>query len=255
MQYFMNGGRNAYAVRVAPSTAATASLDPGGAVSRRLLIRAASPGSWGNCVRVVAIRPELYNAASPTFTLSVQEIGAGAKVVRNEAFAALSIDPAHPEYFVKGVNSQSELVELADAGAAFPMPALVPHNSPELVSGAAYNNLAGGADGAWNAATGEYATALRSAVSDATSPLSRLAPGLFNILCIPATATLDEKAAGPVMAQAQSYCEAKRAFLHRRHTWVEGDSFTTEYGGLVPDQSAIPDQRLGGGVLPKAPLA
>jgi hypothetical protein len=212
MQYFTNGGKNAYAVRVVPSTAATASLDLGGAVNSRLRIKAASPGAWGNRVRAVAVRSEVSYTLDPTFTLSVQDMDAGGKVVRSEIFKGLSAHPAHPEYFVKAVNSQSELVELSDTGAAFPMPALVPHNSPDLASGAAYNNLADGADGVWNAATGEFATALRNAVTDATSPLSSLAPGLFNILCIPATATLDAKAAGHVMAQAQSYCEPKRAF-------------------------------------------
>lgn len=178
----------------------------------RFRVKAMSPGVWGNLLRATAIMPRLFNPASPTFTLSIQETDGNGNVLKGETFSSLSADPNSANYCVSVVNEESTLVDLVDFGTDFAMPFLVPWNSGNLTSGSAYQNLTGGEDGAWDATTGEFANALMAAVTDDSSPLSYLAPDIFNILCLPATANLDPNAAGQVMTAAQTYCAAKRAF-------------------------------------------
>ena len=55
-------------------------------------------------------------------------------------------------------------------------------------------------------------------VGDSTShtglyALDGIAPDVFNLLCIPAAANLDEKAFAEVISAAEKYCDDKRAFL------------------------------------------
>ena len=176
----------------------------------RFRVTASSPGVWGNHLRALAMKGRLYTDANPVFTLLVQETDALGNVLNAETFSGLSASADSVNYCVSVVNDESSLVRLVDFGGDYLMPYLLPYNSPD--ADGAFQILSGGDDGAWDETNDEFATALRNALTDDSSPLSYLAPDLFNILCLPATADMDADAMGSVMSQAQTYCASKRAF-------------------------------------------
>ncbi|MBP2477014.1 phage tail sheath protein FI [Crossiella equi] len=116
-QFFLNGGTVAVVVRVAKGAAgATAALcsRPNSGKKVVLTLRAREPGTWGNGLRVAID----HGTPTPlaTFNLTVTHSGTG----QREAFADLSMDPAHERYAVTVVNGSSALVTAEpgeDAGA------------------------------------------------------------------------------------------------------------------------------------------
>jgi Bacteriophage tail sheath protein len=108
-QFFLNGGSQAWAVRTAQAgTAQAASKDvPGENVPTAFKISAASPGDWGNGLRVVIDR----NDSNPvTFNLTIREVGAGG---RTEVFRNLSPTATDPRFVETVVNSGSKLVKVS----------------------------------------------------------------------------------------------------------------------------------------------
>src|SRR5436305_8870511 len=125
-QCFLNGGGVAWVVRVAGSTVAaplrTASVvleqAPGGAAS--VEIRAASPGQWGNSLRV-RITPN----GGANFDMAVREVrtenGTREVVVAEEAYANLSTDPTQNTFVERVVNAASSRIRASDqAGTVRP---------------------------------------------------------------------------------------------------------------------------------------
>jgi phage tail sheath protein FI len=128
-QFFANGGSEAWVVRVAASGSepATAGIEiaetsGGGAI---LSAKAASPGDWGNSVRLAVD----YNTTSPTtrFNLTVTLVDGSSPPVAlaTEVYRNLNLDPADPNYAPAVVNSASALVTLEPVGspAATALPA------------------------------------------------------------------------------------------------------------------------------------
>jgi uncharacterized protein len=126
-QFFLNGGAEAYVVRVtatgagATSAAAAAiSLDdkPGGSVV--LTATASSPGAWGGNVRVDVD----YLATQPAtqFNLTVTEVDSTGAVTATEVFRNLVIDPSKSNDARTTVNATSQLITLS-GGAAGARPA------------------------------------------------------------------------------------------------------------------------------------
>jgi phage tail sheath protein FI len=125
-QFFLNGGTEAYVVRVGPENAAnpfTAAsfllTDGAGNVfrataGRRILGAAAeNPGLWGNNLRIEVD----YNTTDPTelFNLQISEVAlqAGRTVIRQtETFRNLTIRPGLPNSALDVVNESSKLVQL-----------------------------------------------------------------------------------------------------------------------------------------------
>jgi phage tail sheath protein FI len=131
-QYFLNGGGSAYVVRVAsssvalPLTAAGVILDSDASAGTPVLaVDAASPGIWGNNLRVDVD----YNITDPTanlFNLAVTRYDrstARAKPVAAERYLNLTMDSTRPRYAVKVVNDSSKLVKLTDLVNADTRPA------------------------------------------------------------------------------------------------------------------------------------
>ena len=123
-QFFLNGGTEAWVVRVASGAfqRAEAQIDsviPAGAPPV-LTIRAINPGSWGNNLRA---RIE-HAPATNQFNLSISEYGivAGRSApVRQEIFRNLSMDPARinfVERVVNDANTGSKLVTVTRDAAA-----------------------------------------------------------------------------------------------------------------------------------------
>jgi phage tail sheath protein FI len=117
-QYFLNGGSDAYVVRVA-NGAATASVGmnyvaANGTTGLALTATAASPGAWGNNLRLDVD----YGTTNPdsTFNLTVTRIDpATLTPSATEQFLNLGMDDRLPSFAPSVVNAGSQLIRLEAA--------------------------------------------------------------------------------------------------------------------------------------------
>ncbi|HEY1425680.1 MAG TPA: phage tail sheath C-terminal domain-containing protein [Caulobacteraceae bacterium] len=127
-QFFLNGGAEAYVVRVtaagAGATSATAAAitleDKATGGSAVLTATASSPGGWGDNVRVDV--DYLATDAATQFNLTVTEVDSTGAVSATEVFRNLVIDPSKSNDALTTVNATSQLIILS-AGAAGKRPA------------------------------------------------------------------------------------------------------------------------------------
>src|ERR1700681_81482 len=158
-QFFLNGGSEAYVVRVTAATngAATAAVvlkDSAATPAPVLIVTAADPGAWGNEVRIDVD----YDTTDPTtlFNLTVTEtatVNGATSVVSTETYRNLVADPSKPNDAAAVVNASSQLVQLANTGTAGRRPALtgtgstakIPNGVLPAVSGGAINLSLSGA--------------------------------------------------------------------------------------------------------------
>ena len=125
-QFFLNGGTEAWAVRVASGTLAKATAvfaaTVGGAAA--LTVTAISEGAWGNNLRVSV---DTAGAAVGEFNLTISEfaVAGGASVLANqEVFRNLSMDSTKTNFaatVVNDPNSGSKLARVTPAGATAPL--------------------------------------------------------------------------------------------------------------------------------------
>jgi phage tail sheath protein FI len=123
-QFFLNGGADAYVVRVAKDTsvASVKFKHGGGAGDEALLVEAANAGIWGNSVRLDVD----YATSNPdsTFNLNITRYELrGGKLVpaESELFRNLSMNSRSSAYAPNVVNPASKLIRLkrlADMSAA-----------------------------------------------------------------------------------------------------------------------------------------
>ena len=166
-------------------------------------ITAANPGVWGNNV-VVTLSPG--NGAG-TFNLTAQAVVNG-RIQATESFSNLTSTNPNAGSFVSRVLSTAQLVR-----ATAPPPAsgatgvwLTP---PTRSIGLA---LSGGNDGSVTNGGTLISNAYES--GNPLAPLDTIAPNTFNLLCMPAIATLDPKTqiAG-IFVNALQYCNSHNAFF------------------------------------------
>ncbi len=210
-QYFLNGGSVAWVVRVAGGTANTATITLTDGTDDILAVDAGSPGAWAND----HIRVSLPSGASTGFfNLKIEEVnvsGSTVTVLQSEDYFNLSMDATSSRYVLTVVNPSSTLVAVRKLSSNNDLPTTVP--------AAPADRLTGGSDGddpmdtTWRTTTG--ATALTGASLSQTGifALDKIAPFVFNLLCIPAAADLEEADMRTVYSAAISYVEGKRAFL------------------------------------------
>jgi len=122
-QFFLNGGTQAYVVRVtsatAPAVAAAVVLEDSAGGTALLTATAADPGAWGNNVRLDVD----YNTSSPTtlFNLTVTEVATvngTTSVVATESYRNLVIDPSQSNDAAAVVNEASQLVTLSESAGS-----------------------------------------------------------------------------------------------------------------------------------------
>jgi uncharacterized protein len=258
-QYYANGGSVAWVVRVAANAvSAERMLDEAGApgsgpgpsgpvpsgsgpvpsgsgpVTPRnsLLVRAASPGAWGNRLQVAV---DHNTRDQKTFNLVVREVEVLApsppqgsiapplQVIQLETFRNLTLDKTAPRFAEKVVEAASALIRLsakASGGRPEATGADVigdPKDENFLFLG--QDKLTQGNDGQlpgsenWNKTEGQKALLGEQSQKTGLFALESIAPSIFNILCLPAAAYLDEAAMLAVIVGAQKYCRDRRAFL------------------------------------------
>jgi uncharacterized protein len=119
-QFFLNGGSDAFVVRVSSTTAgkgatqaAIVMMDKGGGTGV-LQANAAGAGQWGNNIRLDVD----YGTTDPTrlFNLTVTQVqpqGAKSQVVSTETFRNLGMDNSRPNFAPNVVSNGSQLARLA----------------------------------------------------------------------------------------------------------------------------------------------
>jgi len=204
-QFFANGGAIAWVVRVAHFNASTAR----GALAAEytdlptLQVSAANPGDWGNRIEVAVERP-----TGSVFNLLVREVDQQGQVTQSETHLNLNLTVGSARFAVAAVNNASRLVQLQSVGFG---------DLPAVRSFTRLNSLNSGGlarDGSdGDAPDATELTGSESPPKTGLYALDKIAPSVFNILCIPATANLQDAPMGTLVAAAEAYCEAKRAFF------------------------------------------
>ncbi len=124
-QFFLNGGQQAWVVRVAAGDPAAAAVTLRSTEDRPVLRAFAGrridresvddPGVWGDDVRIDVDHATADPGDAKRFNLAVSEIAREDDrevVVRTEQYAGVSIDPDSPGYVVDKVNGASALIQL-----------------------------------------------------------------------------------------------------------------------------------------------
>jgi hypothetical protein len=152
--YFANGGRDAFIVRVASSTADEAAGTvyyypdgEGSASSPLLTATATSPGAWGNGLTLEVVPGVVSPTASqiPTFTLIIKLNGA-----EIERWNEVSVDPDNNRYVQTVVNTYSKFINVS-------VPSISADADWEFITTS--NALSGGTDGG-SVGDSDYTSAL-----------------------------------------------------------------------------------------------
>ena len=203
-QYYLNGGQIAYVVRVGSggTKSSSAALAAGAGT---ITFSAKSEGEWGRSVRYKITQ------TGATFTLDLIEGPTDQEkdALVKETFPGLSMTATSSRYAPALVSRESQLVDLVAAGDTNGLPANV----------ANYTALTGGGDGdvpganTWTTTNGITALTGTPAAQTGIYSLDKIAPFVFNLLCIPAAADLEDADMKAVYLAAATYCVSKRAFL------------------------------------------
>jgi uncharacterized protein len=225
-QYYLNGGSIAFVARVAATNAATAfatlgafqyggyGYSVGSGTPGTVRIDAVSPGNWGNNVEV-AIDHNVRGGATDLFNLVAREVIVVTnkkQVVNSEVFRNLSLDRANPRFAESVIREGSDLIRLTDQ-----MLGGVPNpTGPDVINNPRDGDFVPLQNGFDGAAPGDLGFSAQDLVGDPSlhtgiSALDGIAPDIFNILAIPATALLDDGGREIVFTAAEAYCTARRA--------------------------------------------
>jgi phage tail sheath protein FI len=204
-QYFQNGGSDALIVRVTPPDATAAAIGAGG-----LALEAASPGAWGNGVKVrvdLQVRPPRAGEdEKPLFNLFAFDPASGAL----ESFRNVSSDPEDPRFVSLVLEEQSSIVRVPKATPPSGRPSemgAVERGKNWFESDGAYATGSGGVDG--SAITEAHILGDQ----DAKTGLYALEKTeLFNLLCLP-PAEREGEIGTDTYAAALAYCAGRRAML------------------------------------------
>ena len=202
--FFVNGGGQAIVVRVGNGVAAADVDLPAGAADSndRLTLVAASPGAWGNNLRVGVTHPTGPESAG-RFNLTVREEGG-----ETERHVGLSVDPADRRFVARVLAQSSELVRVETDNAGNPV---VPTSRPRLPAANQPPEVAatGGNDG--NELDDDQFIGAGTAANK-TGLVALDKADLFNLLCLPPL-TREDDMPPAVYQAALAYCVERRAML------------------------------------------
>jgi phage tail sheath protein FI len=185
MQFFANGGADAYVLRLADSAAKPSKASFGTVLD----VEASSPGAWGDGY-AVRITPR---ASDPTrFKIEVLDKKNSNAVV--ESFENLSIDKTDPRYVMNVINGEgrSAFIHITATGATPPAAT----STKDLTAGVEGAPLSPGTSGFHTKLTEQFG------VGSITDRID-----IFNLLCVPGET--DAATLGALQAAAK----ARRAFL------------------------------------------
>jgi len=212
--FYTNQGSQAVIVRVANSSAGTATLAFGDSPASDLVLEASSPGEWGNRLSATVNHgtdASLPRTSPPStdpahFNLLIAYQAAPEQVVQ-ESFLNVSLDPDDPRYLPRVLENSSTLVRVRSH-----MPGASPPARPDedTVQGE------GGSDGSDISENDVVGSA-----SNKTGLFALTKTDLFNLLCIPPRIRPTPENIGNdgtftsanIYAQALTLCVERRAFL------------------------------------------
>jgi len=113
-QFFLNGGSQAYIVRLVDTGADTASGTVGG-----LTLYASNPGAWGNKV-CVSITNVATSGGVTTFNLQVSMLNSSGTPTPVESYTNLSTSPTSPGYAVTVIDSDSSYISFTSPTGVTP---------------------------------------------------------------------------------------------------------------------------------------
>ncbi|MBW3591354.1 MAG: phage tail protein [Actinobacteria bacterium] len=133
-QFFLNGGSEAWVVRVAggdPAASEVTLQDEAGSPTLRVFAgrrfrgnSVPDPGTWGDALRIEVDYDTVDPSDAELFNMVVSEVAVrdGRRtVLRSESYVNVSIDPDSPSYVVEKVNEDSKLIQVERVnGAARP---------------------------------------------------------------------------------------------------------------------------------------
>jgi phage tail sheath protein FI len=223
-QFFLNGGQVAWVVRINNEGLASAycTLQGGSPLDDTLTATAKNPGAWGNNLQVAVV--QLTGGTEEKFNLLVREVvkkGGKTQVVNSESHLNLSMKKTSKRYAIDVVNEDSDLVVLTDEGLGHVPAGVAGADNSCIDPDTDYQDFSHGDDGSVKDSDGEFVnesgflTALQGDEVEKTGiyALDKIAPYIFNILCLPAAADLDGGNMRTLYTEAETYCAAKRAFL------------------------------------------
>lgn len=206
--FFMNGGQQAYIVRLVSSDSATASVTIGTAPNT-LTLSAQSPGDWANNYWIAIKNQSPANGRFRLQVLSAPQGATSFPVV--ESFENLSMITPDPQgrYVVDVVNNGSNtIIASVGAGATAPpadTPApVLPPPSPSPMLG---TTVPGKPGTPLVPDTANFETALLPSATPTTGVFLLDHVDLFNLLCVPGETT------PAILSQLDQYCQGRRAFL------------------------------------------
>ena len=223
--FYLNGGSQAVIVRVVNGAAtARATLQGTGSPNDDLLLDAASPGAWGNNLRVlIDHKTKDEKSGSPDvslFNVTITEINpVNNQVVSSEKFLNVSVSPANVRFIAKVLEQGSALMRVPkDAGGNYLMAGVRPDvtetpasppTSPPAPGTPAPVSATGGSDGN---DVGE-AQLIGPGTKDNKRGLYALENAdLFNLLCIPPFTPIADVTTA-LVGEAAKYCADRRAFM------------------------------------------
>lgn len=231
-QFFQNGGSDALTVRVVNIPAPLTGKAIGNADS--LNLEAASPGEWGNKLRVRVdddTRAEI--GTEQLFNLTVRDTGTGA----TERFLNVSVLSTHPRFVGKVLEEESKLIRLV-----LPWPTTRPAETDAAADRATF---AGGDDGGGTGTPITDAQVSGSSLAADKRGLWALEKAdLFNLLCIPPY-SFDGDIRAETRTAAANYCRDRRAFyiVDPLSGWKEPSHLTDAATGLTgPDWGLNPSE-------------
>jgi hypothetical protein len=127
-QFFLNGGPSAWIVRVAPGAVSAAISSQSAAAGLSITTTAATPGAWGNALRVSVdpvVDPATGKASDSLFDLYVSRYASASDTgppITSEKYLGVSVDPASSRYVVSVVNEASQLVTVRADVSPTPLP-------------------------------------------------------------------------------------------------------------------------------------
>ena len=193
-QFFLNGGSQAYIVRLVDTGAASASSSIGG-----LEFTANNPGAWGNSIHVSISN---VNSSTNTFNVQVTRVSGGQTQIL-ENYTNLAITSASPMFAPTVINSDSNYITTPVPTGAPPLTITLPSAAAATALNAGTTPTTGADGTTLLPDTSAFETALTGANGYAL--LSNVT--IFNLLCVPG-----ETDAG-IVADLQQYCAVNRAFL------------------------------------------